>query len=317
MPGAYTHISIARLLTSGNALNRKKMPEARNALLKFPEFCHMGAIGPDYPYLKLLDGSSEHWANAMHHKYGTSTEKNIIHAGIDQIKNLTGDSQAKCLAWFYGYVSHIIADVTCHPVTNILVGDYEADNQIAHRESEMHQDVYIFKTRLDGDVSKSEHIKNVIGSCTDPHDHKKVDSDIESFWSSLLSKTFPKIHSKHAVNINGWHNSVQFFLDNIAEEISFIPSRHVREYFAGSGIAYPRFEEIDRTRFIDKLKTPKGDKTYDQVFDLAKDNVLKIWKIISDGIYKGDESYLEKINIWNLDSGQEVTTSKVMWEGLL
>jgi hypothetical protein len=316
MPGAYTHISIARLLTSGNTLKKNIMPEARKALLAFPEFCHMGAIGPDYPYLKLFDGSSEHWANAMHHKYGTATEKNILYVGANQIKKLTGDRQSKCLAWFYGYISHVIADVTCHPVTNLLVGDYEADNQIAHRESEMHQDVYIFKTRLDGDVSKSEHIKNVIGSCV-ATDTKKVNSDIVSFWSNLLEKTFPQIHAKHPVDINGWHNSVQFFLDNVAEELSFIPSRHVREYFAGSGIAYPRFDEIDKARFIDKLKTPKGNKTYDQVFDLAKKNVLKVWKIMSDGIYRDDESYKEKLKIWNLDSGQEVKTSKVMWEGLL
>ncbi len=317
MPGAYTHISIARLLTSGNSLNRKKMPEARKALFDFPEFCHMGSIGPDYPYLKLLDGSSEHWANAMHHKYGTSTEKNILHVGIQQIKKLTGDQQSKCLAWFYGYISHVIADVTCHPVTNLLVGDYEADNQIAHRESEMHQDVYIFKTRLDGDVAKSEHIKNVIGLCVDPNDNKKINPDVEQFWRALLTDTFPGIHAKHTVNINGWHNSVQFFLDNVAEELSLVPSRHVREYFAGSGIAYPRFAEIDKARFIDKLKTPKGNRSYDQIFDLALKNVLKVWQIISDGIFREDESYKEKIKIWNLDSGEEINISKVMWVGEL
>ena len=316
MPGAYTHISIARLLTSGNTLKRKKMPEVRTALLNYSEFCHMGAISPDYPYLNLRDDPSEHWANAMHHKYGTSTEKNIIHVGIDQIKKLKSENQEKCLSWFLGYVSHVVADVTCHPMTNLLVGDYEADNQVAHRESELHQDVYIFKTRLDGDVSRSEHIKNVIGSCTDP-DSQKVDTGIETFWGALLMKTFPKIHTKHAVNINDWHDAVQFFLDDIAEEIALVPSRHVRDFATSSGAAYPRFDEIDKARFIDRLQTPKGYKTYDQVFDLAKNNVIKVWKLISDAIYQNDESYKEKLKIWNLDSGQEVKTSKVMWEGLL
>lgn len=317
MPGAYTHISIARLLTSGNALKRKAMPEARKALLLYPEFCHMGAISPDYPYLELLNSSAESWANAMHHKYVTSTEKNILHVGVNHIKRLTGDKQSKCLAWFFGYVSHVTADVTCHPVTNLLVGDYEADNQVAHRESEMHQDVYIFKTRLDGDVSKSEHIKNVIGSCADPNDSKKVDPDVENLWSSLLSKTFPKIRAKYAVNIDEWHNAVQFILDNIAEELSVVPSRHIRGSLTGGGIAYPRFDEIDTARFVNRLKTPKGIKTYDQVFDFAKRNVVKIWKLISDGIFDNDESFKDKIKIWNLDSGQEVKTPRVMWEGVL
>jgi len=317
MPGAYTHISIARLLTSGNKLKNKKIPEARKALLQYPEFCHMGAISPDYPYLKLLDRTAEFWANAMHHKYVTSTEKNIIHVGINHIKKLTGDQKSKCLAWFLGYVSHVTADVTCHPVTNLLVGDYAADNEVAHRESELHQDVYIFKTRLDGDVNKSEHIKNVIGSCVDPNDSKKVDPDVEQFWSSLLSKTFPQIHAKFAVNINEWHRAVQFVLDDIAEELSVIPSRHIRASLTGGGIAYPRFDEINTTKFIDKLKTPKGTRTYDQVFNFTMRKVVRVWKLVSEGIFGDDDSFQDKIKIWNLDSGQEVKTAKVMWEGEL
>lgn len=317
MPGAYTHISIARLLTSGNSLKSKQMPEARNALLQYPEFCHMGAISPDYPYLKLLDGKAEFWANAMHHKYEASTEENIIHVGINHIKKLTGDQKSKCLAWFLGYVSHVTADVTCHPVTNLLVGDYEADNEVAHRESELHQDVYIFKTRLDGDVRKSEHIKNVIGSCADTNDRKKIDPDVEQFWSSLLSKTFPQIHAKFPVSINSWHNAVQLALDDVAEELSVIPSRHIRALLTGGGVAYPRFNEIDRAKFIDKLKTPKGVRTYDQVFNLAVKKVIEVWKLVSDGVSGADNLFQDKIKIWNLDSGQEVKTAKVMWEGEL
>jgi hypothetical protein len=317
MPGAYTHISIARLLTSDSSLKSKKMPEARKALLQYPEFCHMGAISPDYPYLKLADKSAEFWANAMHHKYVTSTEQNLIHLGMDHIRSLAGDQKSKCLAWFFGYISHVTADVTCHPVTNILVGDYEADNEVAHRESELHQDVYIFKTRINGDVSKSEHIKNVIGTCVDPNDKNKVDPDIEQFWNSLLSKTFPPIHAKFAVNVNAWHNAVQLVLDNIAEELSVIPSRHIRGLLTGGGIAYPRYNEINRAKFIDKLKTPKGIKTYDQVFDLAMKRVIEVWKLVYDGIFSDNDAFQDKIRIWNLDSGQEAITAKVTWEGEL
>ena len=153
MPGAYTHLSIARLLTSDNAISKLGLPDgARKALLRNSEFCQMGAISPDYPYLKLLGEGKvegEEWANAMHHKYGTMTERNIIHLGIDYIKGLDGSAQSKCLAWFLGYASHVTADVTIHPMTNLLVGDYEAEGvPLDHRVSEMHQDVYIFKTRV-------------------------------------------------------------------------------------------------------------------------------------------------------------------------
>ncbi len=320
MPGAYTHITIARLLTAGKHLKNMKLPsEARKALLEYSAFCQMGAISPDYPYLNLLGDSkaAEHWANSMHHKYGTLTRENILHIGINYIKKLTGDEQLKCLAWFLGYASHVTADVTCHPITNLLVGDYEADNQVPHRVSEMHQDVYIFRTRAGGDVRKSEQIKNVIGSCTASDDKQKIDLFIEKMWRYILSKTFPDICLDFKLDIHGWHRAVQLFLEDIAEELSFIPSRHVRDFLTKEGIAYPRFTDINREEFINKLKTPKGTRTYDQIFNNTKRNVAKVWKLISDGIFLSDESYKEKIKVWNLDTGQEVITPKVMWEGTL
>ena len=321
MPGTYTHITIISLLTAGNALRKLQMPsEARRALLNYTELCHMGAISPDYPYLRIVRKGAKDakiWADAMHHKFGTLMEANIFHVGIDYIRKLSGDKQSKCLSWFLGYASHIVADVTCHPMTNLLVGDYEADNQTEHRISEMNQDVYIFKKRLKGDVRKSEHIKNVVGSCGDPNNRKKIDQDLEKMWQTILSKTFPKIYAEHNLDIHGWHRSVQLWLDNIAEELSFIPSRHIRDFLAKKGVAYPRFKEISRKKYINKLRTPRGIKSYDQIFDHAKRNVAQIWKLIANGIFLGDDTYKEKINIWNLDTGQEVNTPKVMWEDMI
>jgi len=316
MPGAYTHITHARLLTSGNALKNTKLPMgARNALLDYPEFCRMGAISPDYPYLNLLDlkKDSEHLANAMHHKYGTLTQRNILHVGVEYLRKVTGDEQSKCFSWFLGYTSHIVADVTCHPVTNLLVGDYEA-NQTAHRESELHQDVYIYTTKVGGDVHNSEEIKNVIGTCTDLEDNNKVDSDIERFWRHLLAKSFPIIVNRFAVDIHGWHKAVQFFIDDIAEELSFIPSRHIKAFLEGEAIAYPPFEEVNKSEFIDNLRTPKGVKNYDQIFKRAQMNIKNIWRILSYGVFNGDDSYKKTVGLWNLDTGQEVATPKVLWE---
>lgn len=319
MPGAYTHITHARLLTSGNALNNMKLPvNARNALLEYPEFCRMGSISPDYPYLNLLTikKDSKHLANAMHHKYDTLTQRNILHVGVEYLRKATREVQSKCFSWFLGYASHIVADVTCHPVTNLLVGDYEAGNATAHRESELHQDVYIYTTRVGGDVRNSEEIKNVIGTCTDQHDNSKIDSDIEHFWRHLLAKSFPVIADRFAVDIHGWHKAVQFFIDDIAEELSFIPSRHIREFGSEKAIAYPLFEEVNRSEFIDKLRTPKRPKNYDQIFDRTKMNIKKIWQVLSRGVFNDDDSYKETVGLWNLDNGQEVATKKVLWEKL-
>lgn len=315
MPGAYTHISLVRLLISGRALEELSLPpKARRALLEYSELCHMGAISPDYPYLNLITGrkESEHWANAMHHKYGTLTKENILHIGIEYLKSRTGDEQAQCLSWFLGYASHITADVTCHPVTNFLVGDYEADNQVPHRESEMHQDVYIFSNRLGGDVKRSEHIKNVVGACSSSGDKNKVEPFIENMWSYMLAKAFPDIAKKFRIDIHDWHNSVQFWIDDIGEELSMIPSRHIRDFLETKGVSYP--SEVNR-RYIDSLDTPSGVKTYDEIFDHAKENVKKIWRLITRGIFFDENNYIDKLKIWNLDTGQEVKTPQVLWEG--
>ena len=303
MPGSYTHITLSRLLTEGKALRNLKLPkEARTSLLEFPEFCTMGSISPDYPYLNLFIDSkpAEHWANSMHHKYGTLTVSNIFHLGIDYLKKMSGDNQSKCHAWFLGYASHITADVTCHPVTNLLVGDYEADNQTAHRTSEMHQDVYIFETRTGGNIRDSEVIKNVVGSCTDPDDGHKIDPDVEAMWRHLLIKAFPEIFADFKLDIHGWHRAVQFFLEDIAEELSIIPSRHIRDFLSKEGVSYPRLEEIDREKYINALKTPKGKKSFDQIFDYAKRKIAFVWKLISDGVFLGDDTYKMELKIWNL-----------------
>jgi hypothetical protein len=319
MPGAYTHISIARLLSSGNVLRDEYLHrKARSALLEYPEFCHMGAISPDYPYLNIITGKkeSEHWANAMHHKYGTLTKGNILHIGIDYLKNLAGDEQLKCLAWFLGYASHVTADVTCHPVTNLLVGDYEADSQVAHRESELHQDVYIFSSRLDEDVRKSEHIKNVVGACNDPIDKHKVEPSVEKMWKHMLLSAFPDFAEKFKINIHDWHSSVQFWLEEIAEELSIIPSRHIRDLLTKEGVSYPRIDELNR-KYIDKLSTPKGEKTYDDIFDHAMANVKNVWKLIAEGIFSNNSDYINKLRIWNLDTGQDVKAPEVLWKDTL
>ena len=317
MPGTYTHISLVRLLTSGKALNDLSLPHgARTALLEYPEFCHMGSISPDYPYLNLVTGKteSEHWANAMHHKYSILTKENIFHVGIDYLKSLTGDEQSQCLSWFLGYASHITADVSCHPVTNLLVGDYDAGNQVPHRVSEMHQDVYIFSSRLKGDVRKSEHIKNVVGTCSSSGDKNKIEPFIEKMWRLMLLESFPGINAKFNVDIHDWHSSVQFWLDNIAEELSIIPSRHIRDALEEGGVSYPK--EINRA-YIDKLNTPNGIKSYDEIFDHAKENIKKIWRLITNGIFLNDTNYVDKLKIWNLDTGQEVNTPKALWGGMV
>ena len=58
MPGAYTHITLVRLLTDKTGF-RNLRKEIRRALMEYVEFCHMGAISPDYPYLNIIGKEKE------------------------------------------------------------------------------------------------------------------------------------------------------------------------------------------------------------------------------------------------------------------
>lgn len=314
MPGPYTHLTIATILTGGNIMDDLGLPEgAKSALKKYYEFCCLGAISPDYPYLKIAGRgkkAARNWANAMHHKYYTYTKQNILHVGIDFLKEQTGNKLEKCFSWLLGYASHITADVTCHPMTNLLVGDYEADNQKKHRESEMHQDAYIYNKKLERNVRKAEHIQNVVGTCTE-YDTDKIDQEVKEIWTYMLTRTFPDLYDRYKkIDFDNWHSYIQSLIDDFAEELPYFPAMLI----FGKGLVYPDIDDIEN-KFIIDLETPVGTMNYEDVFDKALENCGRIWKIISDAVFLEDQTYLSEINIWNLDNGQIIRTPKVMWEG--
>lgn len=312
MPGPYAHLTLVTLLTGDSKMDDFELPgEAKKALKKYYDFCCLGSISPDYPYLKIGGKGKKaamNWANAMHHKYYTYTKENILHVGIDFLKDQTGNKLEKCFSWLLGYASHVAADVTCHPMTNLLVGDYEADNQKKHRESEMHQDAYIYNKKLGRNVRTAEHIQNVVGTCTE-HDTDKVDQEIKEVWAHMLSRTFPDLYKRNKkIGFDNWHSCILTLIDDFAEELPYFPTM----LLFGKGLVYPDIDDIEE-KFISDLGTPVGPMSYEKVFDRALDNCGRIWKIISDAVYLQDQTYLKKINIWNLDNGQIIRTPKVMW----
>ena len=67
----------------------------------------------------------------------------MVKAGIEFIRGLSGEEKRKALAWLFGYTAHVITDATIHPVVELKVGPY-AENKTDHRICEMNQDAYIF-----------------------------------------------------------------------------------------------------------------------------------------------------------------------------
>ena len=312
MAGAYSHITLVNELSSISRLKNLGLPKnAIKAIGGHYEFCEMGSISPDYPYLKILDKDAQRWSELMHHKIDQGREGNLLHVGIRHLRELKGEKKNKCFSWFLGYASHVATDVTVHPVVNLKVGPYER-NKTAHRVCEMNQDTYIYNGRLRLDIGISEQLEQNIGSCVDKDDKEKIDRDIDLFWNAILAEVFPVEYEENRPDISSWHNAVQFLIGKFAEEGErFIPfARHV---CSRRGLVYPTVKEVKKGEYIERLKTPTGYMSYDKIFDFAVKNVGEVWKTISEGVFRRDEQYLVKLGIWNLDSGKDEKKKSVFW----
>lgn len=310
MPGAYAHITMvnecrapSRLEAAGISVN-----VCRSAM-KWFGFCELGAVSPDYPYLALGDEDSTVWADKMH--YDQTGE--IFHAGIRRLRRMSGEAASKCTAWLFGYASHLITDATIHPVVELRVGPY-ADNKTAHRICEMNQDSYIFQ-RLNLQVQLAEHLAQGIGRCADPREPRSLDPDIAEFWCALLAEVHPSTTRSSPPDPNKWHRGFRRGVDIIAEEGHRLwpIARHLA---MDCGLVYPSPGEVNRT-YLDRLQTPQGEMSYDDVFNMARGNVLREWSAASAALADTQSGHsVAVLGNWNLDTGRDSATSElVYWRG--
>ncbi|BCS89632.1 zinc dependent phospholipase C family protein [Pseudodesulfovibrio sediminis] len=310
MPGAYAHLTM---------VNRFKTPQALDGIpgftgeMAFPvtqwlKFLELGAVSPDYPYLKLLNDEAEHWANAMHHhKVGDR-----LKAGIRYVRDLDGVAKSKCFVWLLGFASHIAMDVTIHPVVNLKVGKYE-DNKTDHRICEMNQDVHIFRELNLGAMAEAEIIRARIANCGAQDDTNNLDPDVKEAWTHMIVETSDaQERKKYPLNVGGWHGNFVSMLDNV-EDTSRLPA-FARHVLSGLGVGYPREDELQET-FLLNLKVPGNRRmAYDDIFDKAQGNVAMLWSLIGRGCYGVDDDFESKIHNWDLDSGKvQEDESCVFW----
>lgn len=284
MPGAYAHITLVNLareparLESGPGMS----DAAALALGRWFKYCELGAVSPDYPYLALKSAANA-WADLMHYE----RTGDMVKAGVEVVKGLSGFDKEKAFAWLLGYAAHVITDTTIHPVIELKVGPY-AQNKTAHRRCEMHQDAYIFGRMNLGGVGLSEHLDSGIADCG-PADGS-LDSAIASSWRGILQGCHPPQFAASPPDIDGWHRAFRRMVDDIAEEGNkLLPlARHVA---VNCGLTYPNPGEIDKPEYIDGLVTPHGPLPYDQIFDKALDHVVEGWHLIAAGVYEGASAY--------------------------
>jgi len=305
MPGPYTHLTLVSLLGSPNGLaglgGLSKQQLA--PLLQYAKFFELGAVGPDYPYLSVLNSSAKGWADAMHHQRTGDRLK----AGIHCVRGLSGPEKHKALAWLLGFASHIIADATVHPVVELKIGPY-VGNEKAHRTCEMHQDVFIYKEMDVGDIYSHTFLQNGIITCTEPGHPDRFDPTICAVWRYMLQTIDSRMYDEAAPDFHAWH---RWFKDLVAASApGRVPvwSRHMA---IGDSYLYPA--KPDAT-YIDNLRTPKGGPLpYLDIFAKAQAHTREYWAIIVRACLAGDEAGLPRIGNWDLDSGKDETGTLTFW----
>jgi hypothetical protein len=284
----------------------------------------MGATGPDYPYLTdVIKYSVLHighnWANRMHYE----NIGGLIREGIRKLALMDKESDKfkNCLAWFSGYVSHVIADSYVHPVVNSTVHGTYLFTQTEHGRCELVQDIYIFNKETGTDICKAAArdgktfgYLNILDDCSDPQDLDKVRPDVRSFWMELIKAAHPNAaeYFEH-IDPDTWHKNYKGRVDFASDSRSIF--RHVLDIAnAPRYVPWAEIGQPERNRYIDSVALPNGKTNpYGKLFDQGADRIASTWSDLFTHIDKGTAPPTSLIKDWNLDTG--VDESKIdLWK---
>lgn len=119
MAGAFTHFILC------DVAKRKRASlgaDLYRLLNKYSEFLFVGAASPDLPYLSF--SGDVNWADVMHYE----NTNGMVVGGHTVLKRRWASRDAldeATLVWLFGFVSHLVADATIHPVVQAIVGPYQ------------------------------------------------------------------------------------------------------------------------------------------------------------------------------------------------
>lgn len=327
MPATFAHCLMAQ-----QAIDKisKQLKKKKSPLLEYAKkigvknnFTIMGAAAPDYPYLTEIFTTaiipiSHTWANRMHYE-------NTLLFVTEGVENLTqidksSDAFAVRLAWFCGYISHVIADSFIHPVVNSIVSGPYMFTHEEHGKCELVQDIYIYKKLTGEDIVSANPREGNLGylkileECSDPKDANKVHPEVNEFWRTLLEIAHPQAKEYFADIVpDRWHHNYKGKLNFVAD-----PGAIFRHVIGLTGRAYKKESEInadERKKYIDEVKLPDGGiSTYDLLFSKTVQLIVDTWTQLFDDIEKENLSTVVKyIKDWNLDTG--VDESRVdLWQ---
>lgn len=304
MAGAFTHMVIVAEAIKSFPVDKK----FGKILRENKSFLTLGSVSPDIPYLAHLAMQGFAWADIMHY-YNTNR---IVNNALHSLKaaKTKGKVWNKQLTWLLGFVSHLVADATIHPIVENIVGPYTDKKNISnHRECEMIQDVLLFKEIINLELSASEYTDFLRASFQDPSFDQ-----VAYFWA---------IHAEANCPFTGGFPTEQIISSYIKELDTAEGGNALARAFRHFGIDYFYRTHKDITqnsselvkKYYSNIELPNGQIGTFRIngFDYAVHNLVAIWSKIERSLFSTDNIFSIVPN-WNLDTGiDQETQTRTYW----
>ncbi len=170
MPASLTHMLISRRTRD----HVRRAPDERTAgfvtdvLDRHPHYMELGSLGPDLPYFgwrSLLRPNKpigvDQWSYQLHSK-----SPNILPLRLIELAWKESDPKQepwvdidKCkFSFICGFLTHLAADQTVHPVVNSIAGCYHREKaaRTEHKNCEIHQDLYMLSEQYNHQLTMSQ-----------------------------------------------------------------------------------------------------------------------------------------------------------------
>jgi len=304
MAGAFTHIIIC------DVAKRRRSAlgiELWRILNKYSEFLFLGAVSPDLPYLSFRTGHVN-WADVFHYEQTNSLVRNGYELLRTNWAARTAADEVQ-FVWLLGYVSHLVADATIHPIVQAIVGRYDArpENRINHRICEMTQDALIFSDYKKNDIYYAE-FSSILKFC------RESDSfgQLMSFWKNQTVRSYTDKNEEPTPDL--WFLTYTEAIDTAeggSEAAAFF--RHAG--FAASYFYKTKDEILSGypelyQNYYSGVALPGGNiGTFKKDgFERAVSNVLDIWNSLYSGL-SAPAMLVSLPRNWNLDTGIDQDTA--------
>jgi hypothetical protein len=307
MSANFAHMILAETLSKQADSIPNMEPTMVMALQNYTSFCKLGAVSPDCPSV-VGETDATGFGNMMHYL----RPADFVRFAVPKIHemNFSLAETRCCLAWIFGYASHLVTDLTIHPVISRKFGAYAASkkNRQQHRLCEFNQDVYLYHRTYAQEIVGADFLKfSGLAECAVNGNINKLNPAIISLWSHCLQQ-FPRSETKSYVRLpntslrpTNWYATYTFLFKSVVTKGN--------AFLEGIGFGYPRIAEL-KSIYLEDLPTDSGRKiTYNDLVAITKTNIKTTWATLASALGTGNASLFTLPNA-NLDTGLTDITKK-------